>query len=354
MIRLPNDPIKENYRTAVCPLIDVISWDSFAYRPQDDGARGGFDWHFYYKRIPLSSDLSSQLPKPFPNPVMNGGLFAISKTFFWELGGYDPQLAIWGGEQYNLSFKIWQCGGRMLDAPCSRVGHVFRGTPSSRPAAKGKGDFIGKNYKRVALVWMDEYIEALYRKKPSMRLLDAGDVTSELALREKLQCKPFSWFLKTVAPDLVKLYPPFEDPDFANGTIKNIATGTCMDTGGKQTGNLITSTCHGSTTQQFAWCWRKFIRIPNDQFCIESGASVGRSPVLYNCNNNNSPAKQRWTYNPDTKLLTDDATHRCVEAVAGGALQMSDCSEHNPHQQWLYQNLNMARIREVFPHLKAR
>jgi hypothetical protein len=37
---------------------------------------------------------------------MAGGLFSIDKTYFYELGLYDPGLDIWGGENIELSLKV--------------------------------------------------------------------------------------------------------------------------------------------------------------------------------------------------------------------------------------------------------
>ncbi|KAI4462465.1 n-acetylgalactosaminyltransferase [Holotrichia oblita] len=223
------EPIAQNYKTCVCPFIDVIQYETFEYRAQDEGARGAFDWELFYKRLPLLPEDLKHPTEPFKSPVMAGGLFAISQKFFWELGGYDEGLDIWGGEQYELSFKIWMCGGQMYDAPCSRVGHIYRKfAPFPNP---GKGDFVGRNYKRVAEVWMDEYAEFIYKRRPKYRSIDPGDLSIGLGIRERLKCKSFKWFMETIAFDLPLKYPPIEPDDFAYGEIRNLAAPEfCVDT----------------------------------------------------------------------------------------------------------------------------
>lgn len=122
--------VKEDRRNVVCPVIDIISDDNFQYIKSFELHWGAFNWQMHFRWY-LMNDVelrkrTNDSSRPFPTPAMAGGLFAMDKDYFFEIGAYDPQMKIWGGENLEMSFRIWQCGGRVEIAPCSHVGHLFR------------------------------------------------------------------------------------------------------------------------------------------------------------------------------------------------------------------------------------
>jgi N-terminal domain of galactosyltransferase len=84
---------------------------------------GSFNWngHFNWMRIPDRENM--RLEKeckdedisicPTNSPTMAGGLLAINRKYFWDIGSYDEQMDGWGGENLEMSFRIWQCGWKI-------------------------------------------------------------------------------------------------------------------------------------------------------------------------------------------------------------------------------------------------
>uniref|UniRef100_A0A673FJN4 UDP-N-acetyl-alpha-D-galactosamine:polypeptide N-acetylgalactosaminyltransferase 16 n=1 Tax=Sinocyclocheilus rhinocerous TaxID=307959 RepID=A0A673FJN4_9TELE len=185
--------VKEDHTRAVSPIIDVISLDNFAYLAASADLRGGFDWslHFKWEQIPIEQKMARNDPtQPIRTPVIAGGIFVMDKGWFNHLGQYDTHMDIWGGENFELSFRVWMCGGSLEILPCSRVGHVFR---KRHPYDFPEGNALTyiKNTRRAAEVWMDEYKQYYYTARPSAQGKAFGSIADRLALRRKLNCNSF-------------------------------------------------------------------------------------------------------------------------------------------------------------------
>ncbi|XP_074072045.1 polypeptide N-acetylgalactosaminyltransferase 5 [Macrotis lagotis] len=333
-----------NRKKVACPVIEIISDKDLSYMTVDNFQRGIFVWpmNFSWKKIPPEVIKQNKLKETdiIRCPVMAGGLFSIDKKYFFELGTYDPGLDVWGGENMELSFKVWMCGGEIEIIPCSRVGHIFRkDNPYSFPENRIKT--IERNLIRVAEVWLDEYKELFYGH--GNHLLDqsvkVGNLTQQKELRKRLGCKSFKWYLENVFPDI-------EAPIVrASGVIINVALGKCI---ALENTTAVLEECNGgSKFQHFNYTWLKLIK--QEDRCLAPVPIVG-DLSLYPCDNRNK--KLKWLHKLTGVLHPEQMDHlilehwkqlRCLEAShSGKTLKATACDFLNPYQKWKFEKYYVA------------
>ncbi|KAH8405071.1 hypothetical protein KR222_010787 [Zaprionus bogoriensis] len=347
-------PLLERNRTCTTPVVDTIDYETFAYR-RGKPARGFFDWDFNYVQLPLLPAEQLALPAPHANPIMNGGLFAIERQWFFELGGYDEELRFWGAEQFELSLKVWLCGGRLLEVPCSRVGHLFRNgsfhTEYSKSESGSKA--VTRNYRRVAEVWLDEYKDKLYANMPHLTHVKVGSLRKQKALRQRLRCKSFKWFLDNLGQDFLQTYPLEEPMEYAFGALQTLAAPNLCLERSELAAHPQLSLCDVDLLypkQEQKWTLSHFRDLHSSFHCLELQQRQPQSEVwLWQCHH--QAGNQFWSYNSTTRLLTNGQTkaeQRCLEAqVAERRVVANLCDSQNLSQQWKFGFANERLLEEL-------
>ncbi|XP_028847063.1 polypeptide N-acetylgalactosaminyltransferase 13 isoform X1 [Denticeps clupeoides] len=349
--------IKEDRKSVVCPIIDVISDETFEYMAGSDMTYGGFNWKLNFRWYPVPQRemdrRKGDRTLPVRTPTMAGGLFSIDRTYFEEIGTYDPGMDIWGGENLEMSFRIWQCGGSLEIVTCSHVGHVFRkATPYSFPG--GTGQVINKNNRRLAEVWMDEFKDFFYIISPGVMRVDYGDVSSRKTLRESLHCKPFSWYLENIYPDsqIPRRY-------YSLGEIRNVETNQCMDNMGRKENEKVGFfNCHGmGGNQVFSYTADKEIR--TDDLCLDVSRLNG-PVVMLKCHHMkgnqmfeyDAEYVGKWDYDFEKHTFLHIITQSCLtisrleDGTYGPTVEYCD---NSPLQTWVLRNYSrMEVIKKVY------
>ncbi|XP_018408639.1 PREDICTED: polypeptide N-acetylgalactosaminyltransferase 5 [Nanorana parkeri] len=332
------EQVRVNSRKVACPVIEVISDKDMSYMTVDNFQRGVFSWpmNFGWKPVPTEDIQKNKITDmdPIKCPVMAGGLFSIDRKYFYELGTYDPGLDVWGGENMEISFKIWMCGGEIEIIPCSRVGHIFRNdNPYSFP--KDRVKTVERNLARVAEVWLDDYKEIFYGHGYHLlqEISKIGDLTQQKELRKKLQCKSFKWYLDNVFPDL-------DAPLVrASGVIANIGLGKCLSL---QNSTVTLEDCDASKmNQQFNFTWLRLIK--QRDLCIAPGDKD--KLALQQCDNLNN--KLRWLHKSLTAFQPSLESHLVLESIprptcleadpSHKTLKTNSCNPANKLQKWQFE-----------------
>jgi polypeptide N-acetylgalactosaminyltransferase len=353
--------VKQNRHNIAVPVIDIINQDTFAYEPSPL-VRGGFNWGMFYRWDPVPHlKTKDAFVQPIKTPTMAGGLFAMDRQYFIELGKYDPGLDTWGGENLELSFRVWQCGGRMDIIPCSHVGHVFR---NRRPYGNiGGADSLIRNSLRVVHVWLDDFKEYYFRIRPEARNMSYGDISDRIALRKRLNCKSFSWYIANVYPEqtLPDKYNPAAggvpkglSPEIIKqkktrvhrkGVIKHWSSRQCVVADGdiyEKKSLVRLGQCADFDQKQIWYELEQFSLQLAGVLCLDfEDHDVGRSFArLAKCHFSGGGQEWKWIVNAEQKdrsLLLNPASGRCLSADKSGRvsyLKLDICNAEDSSQHF--------------------
>uniref|UniRef100_A0A3Q3X306 Polypeptide N-acetylgalactosaminyltransferase n=1 Tax=Mola mola TaxID=94237 RepID=A0A3Q3X306_MOLML len=237
--------IKEDRTRVISPSFDNIKYDTFEIEEYPLSAQG-FDWELWcrYLNPPKSWWYKGNKTAPIQSPALIG-CFVVDRLYFEEIGLLDEGMEVYGGENVELGIRVWQCGGSVEVLPCARIAHIER---AHKPYTEDLTSHVRRNALRVAEVWMDEFKSHVYMAwniPMEDSGIDIGDISERKALRKRLHCKTFRWYLVNMYPEM-RMY----SDTVAYGVLKNaLRNDLCLDQGPDNDNIPILYLCHGMTPQ---------------------------------------------------------------------------------------------------------
>ncbi|XP_062596588.1 probable N-acetylgalactosaminyltransferase 9 isoform X2 [Saccostrea cucullata] len=330
--------IKVSPTSVLCPIVDAIDAETLEYSKNGGYQVGGFSWslHFTWRNVPIRDKTHRKYTDPVGSPTMAGGLFAADRKYFFEIGAYDPGMDVWGGENLEISFRTWMCGGKLEFIPCSRVGHIFRAShPYTFP---GNKDTHGINSMRLAEVWMDEYKRLFYTHRKDLLGQDYGDISERVELRKRLKCKSFKWYLDNVYPE--KFIP--DENVHAWGMVRNPSSNLCLDTLQKDEKTVFDMglySCQNGASANEVFSLSINDELRREEACLSVISEGGHVP-LEPCTGS---ANQKWKHDKDKMIITGTSSSGdvlCLDKkdVKNNGLVFTEKCNNKDSQKWTFEH----------------
>ncbi|XP_050400382.1 polypeptide N-acetylgalactosaminyltransferase 1-like [Patella vulgata] len=261
------DAISKDRTRIVVPVINVIRPDTMESVGSNQRMKTQISWSLGALFGPFRESIweKHKITDPIQQPSLMGAMFAMDREYFFKIGGMGDYFNGWGGEDVDLAIKSWLCGGGLALCRCSTIGHVYKAHPyvnTNNPL---------NNVALMAEAWMGEYLPiakcVLFGRK-HLPKVDTTILRSTLALKERLKCKPFKWYLENV---LLELEIPETNTTFymLHSHSSSLSVGTDMQTL-KFIPDVLEITCRISVVNDRLKCKGRCLTIKNARLIFDT------------------------------------------------------------------------------------